>query len=784
MQDINGNKVANFSNFYVSTAVPVLDANYKKFIFENPSFPISGNDGKSSGDLALFSNIITIDGYSVDAIVTTEEVYQVIINTYDGTPTSGLSDFFELNMKTTASNGFVRFKFQFIKHGTYSDGVGQQVLLQNVSLNSYDIDAAGTGQYQFQEFGGFATYTVSTATSLNQTSIGTSFVRFINNDGENNNFNANSYDGPNASADNYRVKAVYDAISTFEIKCGVAAGNSTAYFYVDFSPGVDFVSPVTFQNPTVVPQTTSDNTPFLKGSYSVSVTGDASYTVSGLTVAVNGTNYTTANGVVYSAGNWSFTPNTMLNGTYDVNVKVTYSSGLKSVNVMDATINELVIDNTLAADNTPPTIVTIERYAPEQEFLTSVFLQYQDYIYFKINFSEPINDLTIDDLLLNGTAAFGLLISQITKTGESSYSVKVSNIPHTQEGILGLEISPLNDIVDDAGNFLFGLTPTSGVNHQFTIGITNSAPVVTDIAKSGLEDTDIIFNTVDFTAKYTDSDGNSLANIMIVDLPSNGTLKLKGISIIPGQQISVSDLNSIIFTPDINWKGISSFNWNAFDGTTYAVVSAIIDINVLEDDTDGDGVIDEQELLNQTDPGDICSFILLNQTETVSSLWTAADCDSDGLSNATELSDGTNPLHPDTDGDGVTDGIEKVDETDPLDQCSLILASQGLPQFTDIKIDNENSESFYREFLIVKSSIINNNFVMPSSEWTAADCDSDGLSNATELSDGTNPLHPDSDGDGVTDGDEKGDTTDPLDQCSLEIASQTLMPSSEWTAAD
>ncbi|MGE0090891.1 MAG: gliding motility-associated C-terminal domain-containing protein, partial [Bacteroidales bacterium] len=72
----------------------------------------------------------------------------------------------------------------------------------------------------------------------------------------------------------------------------------------------------------------------------------------------------------------------------------------------------------------------------------------------------------------------------------------------------------------------------------------------------------------------------------------------------------------------------------------------------------------------------------------------------------------------DSDGDGVTDGDEKGDTTDPLDQCSLEIASQTL---------------------------------MPSSEWTAADCDSDGLSNATELSDGTNPVHPDSDGDGVTD---------------------------------
>jgi hypothetical protein len=41
-------------------------------------------------------------------------------------------------------------------------------------------------------------------------------------------------------------------------------------------------------------------------------------------------------------------------------------------------------------------------------------------------------------------------------------------------------------------------------------------------------------------------------------------------------------------------------------------------------------------------------------------------CDSDGVSNGDEITNGTDPLNADTDGDGVNDGQEATDGTDPL----------------------------------------------------------------------------------------------------------------------
>ncbi len=49
------------------------------------------------------------------------------------------------------------------------------------------------------------------------------------------------------------------------------------------------------------------------------------------------------------------------------------------------------------------------------------------------------------------------------------------------------------------------------------------------------------------------------------------------------------------------------------------------------------------------------------------------------LTNGTEVTNGTNPLNPDTDGDGVTDGTEATDGTNPSNSCSFVLTSQTLP---------------------------------------------------------------------------------------------------------
>ena len=130
-------------------------------------------------------------------------------------------------------------------------------------------------------------------------------------------------------------------------------------------------------------------------------------------------------------------------------------------------------------------------------------------------------------------------------------------------------------------------------------------------------------------------------------------------------------------------------------------------INPWQPDTDGDGVVDPQDQF-PTDPN-----------ETVDSDHDGIgdnadpDDDNDGLSDSDEAALGTNPLVADTDGDGVSDGQDAL-PLDPSEQLD-----------TDGDGTGNNADS---------------------------DDDNDGISDADELTNGTDPLLADTDGDGVDDG--------------------------------
>jgi gliding motility-associated-like protein/uncharacterized repeat protein (TIGR01451 family) len=173
----------------------------------------------------------------------------------------------------------------------------------------------------------------------------------------------------------------------------------------------------------------------------------------------------------------------------------------------------------------------------------------------------------------------------------------------------------------------------------------------------------------------------------------------------------------------------------------------------LDRDCDGDGVTNGREIADFTDPTLPCDFILASQNTTPLSGWLDSDCDSDGLTNEDEIEIGSDPLKVDTDGDGVTDSDEVRDKSSPTDDCSLVIASQTLA---------------------------------PIPSWFTKDCDGDGLSNQFELTDSkTNPLDKDSDGDGVRDDVEITDKTDPNVQCSLIILSQNIsLIRASWLRAD
>ena len=284
-----------------------------------------------------------------------------------------------------------------------------------------------------------------------------------------------------------------------------------------------------------------------------------------------------------------------------------------------------------------------------------------------------------------------------------------------------------------------------------------------------------------------------------------------------------------------------------YDGSTFIPRDLDQDSipNFRDLDADGDGVLDSIEYhVDSTNAYDACDFVLYNalnqlQSDTsgtgfasASAQWLAADCDQDGVSNYQEILDDTDPLDicsfdpsssvdstvwkiSDCDGDGVTNEQEQMDSTDLNNQCDFLfthvdslLASEawklldcdgdGVSNIQELRTNDNGADP---------CDLLLDDQGLPTAEWEIADCDGDGISNGEEVNrDGTDPFDPcdyddvlqalesptdvwlagDCDGDGVTNGEERDtDGTDLKDPCSFELTSMDTSSTSEmWKSLD
>ena len=156
------------------------------------------------------------------------------------------------------------------------------------------------------------------------------------------------------------------------------------------------------------------------------------------------------------------------------------------------------------------------------------------------------------------------------------------------------------------------------------------------------------------------------------------------------------------------------------------------------DDLDGDGVTNQQETVDNTNPNDPCSFVLNSQYyPSISNTWKDLDCDGDGVTNWKEL---------DPDGNNLVEG----NGTSPLQECDFILEDQTvtpLQSWLDRDCDgdgvtNEQEVIDGTDIFDLCDFIYGNQNVEPWVGWFTFDCDEDGITNGTEYEDGTNPLDP------------------------------------------
>jgi hypothetical protein len=210
--------------------------------------------GTATGDIVLYRNVAVLSGQAIDCIVKTVSVSSgTTFSAYDQAAVSGTSfsgndpKFFSPQVSFPAGTssgpgGSIQYSFQFILGGSYSSTThaGLPVVMQNVKVNTYDIDGNGqANSNQINEFGGFSTSEIGSGSSLsaptfNATTGLTTYRSSI------------STNVTNATDDATRVRLTYNNMSNFSIRVG---GGGTAYFFLDFSAGPTFST----ATPTSVP---------------------------------------------------------------------------------------------------------------------------------------------------------------------------------------------------------------------------------------------------------------------------------------------------------------------------------------------------------------------------------------------------------------------------------------------------------------------------------------------------------------------------------------------------
>jgi gliding motility-associated-like protein len=147
-------------------------------------------------------------------------------------------------------------------------------------------------------------------------------------------------------------------------------------------------------------------------------------------------------------------------------------------------------------------------------------------------------------------------------------------------------------------------------------------------------------------------------------------------------------------------------------------------------DTDGDGINEGQELLDNTNPLDECDSV--GGIPSVNS-----DCDGDGLTYEQEIDLGTDPNNSDTDGDTINDGQEVNDKTDPLNPCDSFGGTPPSDVMCDIEIgntiisaDNDGVNDF---FTITNIEAFPNNVVQIFNRWGVIVFETTGYDNASNV---------------------------------------------------
>ena len=533
----------------------VYDANWQELNFNGATSVSGSGNGKSTGDVMRFSNVITINGQAIDAIVTTT-VDRATFDVYDdasGNPSTE-TKYLQPNMNVTSAGGGVNFTIAFYKAGTYTGAnTGTAVTLQNVAINSYDIDTSSNSgsDRQYQVFSGFARYELSTATLLVPTVQSDGSVIFL--------YTTNNPAPNNAIyADGYRVKVYYDSLSSINVKSGVNGAGGNAYFALDFSVG-----------PSWTGSTNIVNTPAAKLSYSTTnfveaTANDGSFTMtSTITLANSGSNtFSGSDGAALSDVTFSNKPAGL---TAEVTRTSATTATLKFTGNASAHANANDISN-FGVSFGNGAFSGIAASAVTGSARADIVLDFKD--------NNPPTASGTTFTTNKDTVKAGTLPAATDADGDTVTYAKATDPAHGAVVVNanGTYTYTPTANYNGADSFSYTVSDGKGGSNTYTVAITVNAPPVAGNDTITLNKDTVKAGTL---PAATDADGDTVTYAKATN-PAHGA-------------VVVNANGTYTYTPTANYNGADSFSYTVSDGkggsNTYTVAITVNAAPVAGNDT-------------------------------------------------------------------------------------------------------------------------------------------------------------------------------------------------------
>lgn len=258
-------------------------------------------------------------------------------------------------------------------------------------------------------------------------------------------------------------------------------------------------------------------------------------------------------------GSYTYEPNTNYNGTDSFTFKVNDGTVDSNTATVDITVNPI---NDAPVNTKAPSYSGIMKV---EQVLTADAGEWNDTI----------------DTSAAGTISYSYrwqVAQDINGTGSADISGEISSTHQIKVGEAHKYIRLIVTGTDSGVGTPSRMSTEAASDWKLA---EDTVPTVSDVSRTTNEDTDLNFAGIDFSSKFTDSDNDSLTKIKIISLPENGELKFKGNPVTSEEEILFAELNQLAFIPNTNWYGSTSFNWNGYDGATYAAAVAGVNITVI-----------------------------------------------------------------------------------------------------------------------------------------------------------------------------------------------------------